>query len=532
MDPYHPDLGLPRASLWIDLFVLWSILSSCLLIPLEHIYSAETHPFLHQVLWIGEVFFTFIFVIEYLLRWFVAKNPLRYPFTLYAIIDLVAFLPSLLMFSYGLWSGEGFFLLRAFRGVRILRTLRLLRLIRLLKFLRHGYTLYRLAVEIRIWSGSIIYHYRLGRLARLLLICLMAWVLGANLIHLTERMFAPGSSPYADYWRSYWEVIVVLISGMDASPPVSTPASFEVIILLIAGIVLIAMLTGELVSFVMRSSERSGKLPLKPPGLSLEQHVVILGWNRHLDNVIRQVRAALKGHHYILVVSREADKIPLRDSEIYRRVLALPGDSSREAVLREAGINKAIRVVVLASQRLETAEERDNRTLMHALACVAQSRTVPLTIELQDPESLRYAVALEGAEFVLSRPFGELMICQAVFNPGVTEVYNELLTFSDDSSEIYDVSTPPALIGKSFQQAQLYYLGEDEEPLILIGLDRSPPEEIYSRFWLHPIAGQDLSAQELVLRKGDRLIFIAYEQPSFAQFRQEELWKGKVFARS
>ncbi|MBU1431982.1 ion transporter [Myxococcota bacterium] len=531
MEPYNAEPDQTKLSLWVDLFILFSIVSSCLLIPFEHLYSTDTHPFLHKVLWVGEVFFSLVFTIEYGLRWFGSKNRIAFPFTPYALIDLAAFLPTLLLLIYGLWAGQGFFLLRAFRGAQLLRTLRILRLLRILKFLRHGYAMYRLAVELRIWSGAIIYHYRLGRLARLLVMTLIAWVLGANIVHLTERMFGGDAGTYADYWRSYWEIIVVLISGMDASRPVTLLGSIEIVVLLFVGIVLVGMLTGEIVGVVMRSMDRHGRVPLKPPGLVLEQHILILGWNGHLDNVIRQIRAALHGHHYILIVSPDADQIPIINPEVYRRVLVLVGEPTQGEVLDEMSIPRALRAIILSGDRYGAAQDRDNHTLMQAVAITARRKDIPLTLELEDRESLRYARALRGAECIVSQPYGELMLCQAVLNPGVTEVYDELLTFTDDSSEIYAAPCPEALVGLSYAQAQLYFLDADEEALVLLGIDRSPADEVYTRFYLHPTTSAGFSEEELKLKAEDRLIFIAYQRPSFAKPDEEDLWSGRILVR-
>ena len=62
-----------------------------------------------------------IFTIEYFLRIFVSKNPLRYIFSFYGIIDLLAIFPFYLRGAYDLRA------LRAFRIFRIFRALKLVR---------------------------------------------------------------------------------------------------------------------------------------------------------------------------------------------------------------------------------------------------------------------------------------------------------------------------------------------------------------------------------------------------------------------
>ena len=68
-----------------------------------------------------EIFCVIIFSIEYVLRIFVAKNPFKYIFSFYGIIDLLAILPFYLSDVLKLTS------LRAFRIFRIFRLFKLVR---------------------------------------------------------------------------------------------------------------------------------------------------------------------------------------------------------------------------------------------------------------------------------------------------------------------------------------------------------------------------------------------------------------------
>src|SRR5699024_6174348 len=62
-----------------------------------------------------------LFSIEYLLRIYVAKNPLKYMFSFYGIIDILAIIPFYIGFTTDLRS------LRAFRIFRIFRAFKLVR---------------------------------------------------------------------------------------------------------------------------------------------------------------------------------------------------------------------------------------------------------------------------------------------------------------------------------------------------------------------------------------------------------------------
>jgi voltage-gated potassium channel len=523
MEPYRGEADSTRLSLGVDLLILVCILASCALIPLELAYPAQARLF-----WYLELGLVGVFILEYLLRWYAAPNRLLHPISFFAVVDLVAILPTLLMLSNSLLA------LRLVRGFRFVRMLRMLRLLRLLKFLRFGMLIYRGLVSLRIYISTLDHQYHIRKLGRLFLWAAVAWVIGANLIHITELKLVGEQGPFADYWRSYWHVLIVLVSGIEDKEPLSTLGRVEITLLMITGIVVVGMLTGEIVSILVKKVQRAGRLAIKPPSSRFEEHVLILGNNSHLDNVVRQVSAALARRHLLVVVCPEAEELRVTEPAAYRRVYALAGDPVEMRVLEQADVDAALRVIVLAADDAcaDDPRQRDNQALMETLAVVCRQGGVPLVVELQTDESLRYATPLEGIDFLVGRHYGARLISQAVLKPGMTRVFDRLMTFTEHSNEFYSVPTPGELVGRPFAAAQLHFLDHDDEDITLVGLDRSPPEAPQTRFWLNPAAGiEGLSEEDLILRKGDNLLVVAYERPAL-EAGQEERWSDKILSRS
>ncbi len=517
MEPYAGGREASAWSLAVDIFVLACIVASCALVVLEHLDLVDPGAAL-----VLEMIFTTIFVVEYLLRWYAAPRRLLYPLTFYAIVDLVAILPSLLT------MGSDMILLRVVRGVRLLRLLRLVRLVRLLRF---SWLLYSGFTGVRTYLSAANHQYRLLQLGRLFLWVLMAWFVGTNVVHFTETEMGHTTGPFADYWTSYWNILIVLISGIEDKEPLSIAGRVEVTVLLIVGICVVGMLTGEIVSILVRKAQRAGKVAVMPPSARLEQHVLILGVNSFLDNIIRQVHAALGEQHYIVVVDPDAEELRVMEPAAYRKVFALAGDPLDERVLAQADVDQAARVIVLSPEDgNHSPQQRDNRALMKTIAVASRRPNRPVVVELQTEESLGFAAPLEEADFVVSRHYGEKLISQSVLNPGVTEIYYRLMTFTEQSNEFYTVPVLPRLVGKTFAEAQLHFLDKDDEDMVLVGIDRSPAGQPNTRFWLNPAA--ELSDDQLLLGKKDNLVLIAYEQPSFVEVDPEDLWSGKILQRT
>lgn len=108
-----------KSGRYFDYFIQSLILLSLLAFTIETLpdNSAEIIIILHYF----ELVCIAIFSIEYISRVLVSKNPFKYIFSFYGIIDLLAIIPFYLRFSIDLRA------LRAFRIFRIFRALKLIR---------------------------------------------------------------------------------------------------------------------------------------------------------------------------------------------------------------------------------------------------------------------------------------------------------------------------------------------------------------------------------------------------------------------
>ena len=121
-------------SWWVDIFIFVLILLSVIAIILESVPWLRTNY--RQAFYYFEIFTVVAFTIEYLLRlWASVESPVfngsivgrvKYIFSFYAIIDLLAILP----FYLGLFIFD-------LRFLRILRKFRIVRILKILRFVDH-----------------------------------------------------------------------------------------------------------------------------------------------------------------------------------------------------------------------------------------------------------------------------------------------------------------------------------------------------------------------------------------------------------
>ena len=104
--------------------LLWAIVISVLLVMLESV--VEIKEKYGTILYIAELGFTTLFTVEYGLRLWSIRRPMRYALSFFGIVDLLSILPTYL----GLILGGA-------HSLMVIRSLRLLRVFRILKLVRY-----------------------------------------------------------------------------------------------------------------------------------------------------------------------------------------------------------------------------------------------------------------------------------------------------------------------------------------------------------------------------------------------------------
>ena len=116
-----------------DVLLLWAIVLSILLVIVESMQGLS--PLAKKVFEVLEYVFTFFFTLEYLCRVWCSREPRRYIFSFFGIVDLLATLP--------LYIGWFFGPVRYLMIVRTFRLIRVFRVFKLFSFLEEGDRLMR-----------------------------------------------------------------------------------------------------------------------------------------------------------------------------------------------------------------------------------------------------------------------------------------------------------------------------------------------------------------------------------------------------
>jgi voltage-gated potassium channel len=195
-------------------------------------FSIETIPDLkpqtRSILKSFELFCVIIFSIEYLLRIYVSDKKLKFIFSFFGIIDLLAILPFYISFGVDL---------------RSVRTLRFVRLFRLFKLVRYNRAIKHFARAISIAKEEILLFF---------FITLILIYLSGVGIYYFEHEAQPEqfSSIFDSLW---WAIITLTTVGYGDVYPITTGGRLFTFFILMIGLGVVAIPTGILSSALTRS---------------------------------------------------------------------------------------------------------------------------------------------------------------------------------------------------------------------------------------------------------------------------------------
>ncbi len=203
-----------------DVALLIAILLSVVVVMLEttHSVADKIGDFLHAVEWILTVFFT----IEYFLRLYCVKKPVKYATSFFGVVDLLAILPTYIsLFVAGA---------QALLVIRILRLLRIFRIFKLVKYMRQG------KVILAAMRNSV------PKIAVFILFVLLLVTIFGSIMYLVEGGRNEG---YDSIPRSiYWAIVTLTTVGYGDISPVTSLGQFIAACIMILGYSIIAVPTG------------------------------------------------------------------------------------------------------------------------------------------------------------------------------------------------------------------------------------------------------------------------------------------------
>lgn len=214
----------------IDIFIILLNLMICAF------FIIETYPIsdaARKVLWNLEILTVIIFVIEYIIRLYGSRNRLKHIINIYSIIDLLAILPTLMLFIFPVNMGF----------IKLIRVFRVFRIFRFLRF----------TVDTDFFFGSITMS--LLKIFRLILTILIIFFVSSGLFWYIESPVNININTFGDTF--YFTVVTLTTVGFGDITPVSEGGRWVTVLMILSGIILIPWQVSKLAKEWLRISVKN-----------------------------------------------------------------------------------------------------------------------------------------------------------------------------------------------------------------------------------------------------------------------------------
>ena len=213
---------------YFDYFIQSLIFLSLVSFSLDTLPSLSIN--LRQFLDGFEIFSIIVFSVEYLLRVYVSKKPLKYIFSFYGIIDIVAILP---------------FYLNTFLDLRFLRAFRVFRVFRALKLMRYNKALNRFNLAFKIVKEEIILFF--------MITLVLIFITSAG-IYFFENDAQPEvfKSVFHSAW---WSIVTLTTVGYGDVYPITIGGKIFTFFVLMIGVGLVTIPAGLVATALSKARE-------------------------------------------------------------------------------------------------------------------------------------------------------------------------------------------------------------------------------------------------------------------------------------
>lgn len=229
---YHADTP---AGKWFDIMLIVFIIISVLTIILDSVN--QLHIEFGQVFYSFEWFFTIVFTLEYVLRLVSTRNPIRYAFSFFGIVDILSILPTYLsLFFVGAQS------------LLVIRILRVLRIFRILKLVHYSEQMQTLTRAIRNSRHKLFVFF---------FFIITVLVIFGSIMYLIE---GPQNGFTSIPHGIYWAVVTLTTVGYGDIAPHTVLGRGVASLIMLTGFSIIAIPTGIFAAELNKEASRNRKL--------------------------------------------------------------------------------------------------------------------------------------------------------------------------------------------------------------------------------------------------------------------------------